>query len=155
MTFADHSPYRFENEVLIDASPQRVFDIVANAEQQDRWFQDWVTHRWTSPEPHGVGATREVQLKVLSVKERFLVWEPGRRIAFTITAITLPLVRRMVEDMRFEPEGDRTRLRWTAHYAPTLLMRAVHPVARLVFGRMFAASTRGLADYAGRHPKGP
>jgi uncharacterized protein YndB with AHSA1/START domain len=149
--FTNNSPFRFENEAVINAPPERVFQIMVRGEGQTEWFQDFVASRWTSPEPHGAGSTREVELRMLTVKERFLVWQPGERLAFAITAITIPLVRRMVEDLRFERMGDRTRLRWTAHYEPRLAMRAVHPIARALFGKMFAASISALATYAGRH----
>jgi hypothetical protein len=46
--------------------------------------------------PHGVGAEREIEPK-LTVKERFLAWEPGKRLTFTVFAIA-PVVDAM-EDM--------------------------------------------------------
>jgi uncharacterized protein YndB with AHSA1/START domain len=150
--FTETSRFRIENDAIINAAPERVFQIFATGEAQEEWFQDFVANRWTSPEPYGAGSSREVELKMLTVKERFLSWEPGKRLAFTITAITLPLVRRMVEDLQFEPLGDRTRFRWVVHYEPTLVMRAVHPIARAIFGKLFAATISGLTDYAGRNP---
>ena len=149
--FLETSPFRIENDAIINAPPERVFEILTNGEGQKEWFQDFVGFRWTSAEPHGAGSTREVELKMLAVKERFLVWEPGERLAFTVTAITLPVVSRMIEDMQFERMGDRTRFRWTVHYTPTLAMRAVHPVARGIFGKMFAVTASGLTNYAARN----
>lgn len=148
LSYVDASPDRIAVVQSIAAPPERVFDIVAAGERQDEWFQDFVACRWQSPEPHGVGATREIQLKMLTVKERFLAWERGRRFAFSIDAISLPLVRQMVEDMRFEPEGGGTRLVWHVHYTPSRVMRPVHPAARAVFGRMFRSSAEGLRRYA-------
>ena len=55
--------------------------------------------------------------------------------------------------MIIEATTDRTsRLTWRVHYRPTLLMRAVHPIGRAVFGSMFKASAQGLARYAKAHP---
>ena len=99
----------------------------------------------------GVGSTREVELKALTVKERFLAWDPGKRISFCIYAITIPLISEMLEDMQLEPEGDgKTRLRWTAHYTPSLLMRLIHPVGRMIFSGLFQKSINGLRKYAER-----
>ena len=132
LSFIESAPYRFENTVLLDAPPARVFEIWANAEAQKDWFQDFVENRWKSA-VHGVGAEREVELKLLTVRERFLIWEPGKRMAFTIYGITLPLVKAMVEDITLEPVGDRaTRMVWRAHYTPSLLMKMIHPLGRKV-----------------------
>ena len=145
-------PHRFENTALIDATPERVFRIWAEGEGQAEWFQDFVACRWTTAH-RGVGAEREVQLKALTVKERFLAWEPGKRMTFHIYAITLPLLTAMVEDMTFEPAGDRaTRFHWVVHYRPTTLMRLVHPIARMIFAEMFRATTENLARWAKAHP---
>jgi hypothetical protein len=153
LSFTERAPFRFENEAVIRASPERVFAIVATGERQIDWFKDFVDNRWTSPEPHGVGSTREVELKALTVKERFLAWEPGRRLSFHIYGITLPLVTAMVEDLRFEPAKDgATRLVWKAHYRPRLLVRAIHPVVRAVFGDMFRQTLKRLGAYAADHP---
>jgi uncharacterized protein YndB with AHSA1/START domain len=154
LSFTESSPFQFENTVLLDAPPARIFDIWATGEAQETWFQDFVANRWTTA-TRGVGAEREVKLKMLTVKERFLAWEPGKRITFHIYGITLPLVSAMVEDLQFEPVGDHaTRMTWRAHYRPTLLMRMVHPIARMIFGELFKNSAEGLARYVKAHPAG-
>jgi uncharacterized protein YndB with AHSA1/START domain len=153
LTFIERAPFHFDNEAVINASPARVFEILEAAEAQTEWFKDFKDARWLSDPPYGVGSTREVVLKALRVKERFVAWEPGRRMAFSIEAITLPLVSAMLEDLQFEPMGEgRTRFRWRAYYQPTIAMRLVHPIARGVFGGMFSASTSGLAAYATKNP---
>src|SRR5262249_40960192 len=154
LSFIDRAPFHFDNEAVINASPARVFELFATGEAQSEWFKDFKDARWFSDPPHGVGSTREVALKTLRVKERFVAWEPGRRMAFSFYAITMPLVKAMLEDLQFEPMGEgRTRFRWRAYYDPTAAMRLVHPVARMIFGGIFAASISGLAAYATRHPE--
>jgi uncharacterized protein YndB with AHSA1/START domain len=151
MSYTLSSPFQFRNEAVIQAPPERVFEILSTGEEQHKWFKDFVACRWTSAAPHGAGSTREIELKALTVKERFLAWDPGKRLSFCIYACTLPLIAEMVEDMQLEPaEGGATRFRWTAHYTPTLPMRLIHPVARIVFSSMFRASTEGLRRYAER-----
>ena len=152
LSYTEASPFHIENVVLLDATPARVFHILATGEGQEQWFQDFVDCRWSS-NARAVGAEREVELKLLTVKERFLAWEQDRRLAFHIYAITLPFVNAMLEDWSLEPAGDRaTRFTWRVHYTPTLLMRAVHPIARMMFGEMFKASAEGLARYVKAHP---
>ncbi len=155
LSFTESAPFRFENSVIIDATPERVFEIVATAEAQTEWFKDLIDIRWKTA-ARGVGSEREVELKATTVKERFLMWEPGKRLAFTIYGMTLPMVTAMVEDMTFEPVGPtQTRLVWIAHYRPTFLMRCVHPIARMIFGGLFSESAKGLAAYAKAHPTAP
>jgi len=148
-SFADTAPHRIANVVTIEAPPQRVFDIFATAERQEEWMQDFQMCRWTSGEPHGVGTTREVELKVVTAKERFLIWEPGKRLMFSVDAMTLPIASQMLEDMRFEPiaDGSTTRLIWHIHYTPTRIATPIHPVARAVFGHMFSSAAKKLASW--------
>src|SRR4051794_23537239 len=89
LRYTQTSPRVLENVVTIDATPERVFEVFATAENQRDWFQDFVACRWTTSEPHGVGSEREIELKILTVKERFLAWEPGKRLTFAIYASTL------------------------------------------------------------------
>jgi uncharacterized protein YndB with AHSA1/START domain len=149
LDYTDRSPHRIETVATIAAPPERVFDILSDAQRMSSWFHDLVGVRWTTPAPHGVGSTREVQLEALTVKERFLSWEPGRRLSFSIYAMTLPLAHRLVEDIQLEADGaGRTRVQWRVHYTPSLLMRLVHPAVRAIFARMFRTSLQQLARVA-------
>jgi uncharacterized protein YndB with AHSA1/START domain len=153
LEFLDASPFRIDNEAVANAPARRVFEVMATGEKQPAWFPDFVATRWTTPAPYGVGSERDVEMKTLTVRERFLIWDPGKRLTFSMFGITVPLVSAMAEDIRFEPLGeDKTRIVWTVHYRPRLLMRAVHPIARSIFGKMFAGAAQGLARYATEHP---
>lgn len=152
LSFIDQAPFNFDHDIVIEASPERVFQIFASGEGQEVWFQDFVSVTWHHPEPHGVGTTRDVKLKLLSVNERFLAWDVGRRLSFSIDSITLPILRQMMEDLQFSPSGTGCHLRWRVYYSPTPLMRLVHPLARLIFGNMFKASLAALKKYAELNP---
>lgn len=149
---AAREPFGFDNRAEIAAPPERVFDLVADGGGMGRWLQDFVACRWTSAEPHGVGAEREIELKAFTVKERFLAWERGQRFSFSIDAITLPLLAAAVEDIQLSPTraGAGTEVRWRVHYTPSLVMRLVHPLARVVFGRLFSNSLAALKKLAER-----
>src|SRR5262249_53583759 len=152
-SFIEHSPFQIVNEGTTTASPERLFDVFTSGEGQRDWFKDFVALRWTSSEPYGVGSTREIELKIVTVKERFLVWDRAKRATFVIYASTLPLTSAMVEDLRIDaPSGGKTRFTWTVHYRPTLLMRPLHPIARMIFGNMFSTSAKGLARWTSDHP---
>lgn len=149
LSFRESSPYRIEVIEEIDAPPARVFDVLADSARASDWFADIVAIRWTTPPPHGHGSERVVELRAMSVKERFLAWEPGERIVFHIYAITIPLVSAMLEEMILSPLGEgRTRLVWRVHYRPAMLMRVLHPIVRAVYARIFRAAARGIARVA-------
>jgi len=149
VSFADSAPHRIAAVAEIQTSPQNVFDIFATSDHQNVWMKDFKACRWTSEKPHGVGATREIELKALTVKERFLIWEPGNRLMFSVDAITVPIIDQMVEDMRFESlsGGNATRLIWHVHYSPARMATPIHPIARAVFSHMFTSSAKNLANW--------
>jgi uncharacterized protein YndB with AHSA1/START domain len=155
LEFTETSPFHIETVTVVDATPERVFEILSTGEGQKAWFQDFVENRWTT-ETRGVGAEREVELKLFTVKERFLVWEPGKRLTFHIYASTLPVMSAAIEDLALEAVDVRgaraTRFTWRVHYRPTMVTRLLHPVARVIFSKMFKASADGLARYAKAHP---
>jgi hypothetical protein len=150
LSFVDRSPKRLSFESAIYAPAERIFDVFTS-DDVGAWLPDFESLEWTSPGPHGVGSTRIMRLKTIAVKERFLVWERGRRVTFAIEAQSVPLLTRMIEDFQLEPMGPRhTRVRYDIHYAPRLLARPIHPIARLFFGRMFREALRAIGDVAVR-----
>lgn len=140
LDYLEKAPFTITNEVIIDASVEKVYDILINRNWSN-WFQDFVDMTWTSPEPNGVGSKRIVKLKTLSVKETILAWDKNKRFSFSITEITLPLVKDMVEDMQFSSTDDgKTKMIWKVYYTPTFIMSAIHPIALKIFGTMFKKS---------------
>ncbi|MGZ3449822.1 MAG: SRPBCC family protein [Polyangiales bacterium] len=165
LSFIDRAPSRIENEILVFAPAARVFDVLAG-DGLHEWLEPLVECRWTSPTPYGVGTTREIVLDVMklgpgsvtamAVKERFLAWDRGKRLAFAVEAVTMPLVKQMIEEMTLEKRGeDKTLLRYRVHYAPTTVVRAIHPIVRVVFGKMFKDATRKIAMIAARSGVSP
>lgn len=150
LEFAERSVHRFRNEGLINAPPERVFGLLAS-DAWPEWYPDFLSVKWVTPGPHGQGSTREVKLKTLSARERFVAWEPGKRISFSIDEVTLPLIRKMMEDVRLDPAAEgKTRVVWDIHYEPRTVMRLIHPIARAIFGRMFRQAVLNLGRYVDR-----
>lgn len=148
LDFVTRSPSHMHFDAAIYAPPERVFDVVAS-DDMGAWLPDFREMRWTSPPPRKVGSTRVVSLKMLAVKEIFLAWDRGRRLTFTMDAITLPIVDALVEDIKLEPFGPRhTRVRYGVHYTPKLWARPIEPIIRAVFGKLFRDALRGIARVA-------
>lgn len=144
LDFLERAPFHFRNEIDLPCPPERVFEAFADPPGWAAWFDDMKSGAWTSPAPHGVGATRTMVLGLTTAEETILAWEPGRRFAFRIDRLGVPLVRAMAEDYRLEPTASGCRLVWIVGYEPTPLARLVHPVVRAVFGRQFRRSLDGL-----------
>lgn len=170
LEFTDHSPEQMKFEIVCFAPAERVFDVLTGDREFFEWLAPLAECRWTTPAPHGVGSKRQIALDMLAppghgradaltallVRERFLAWERGKRFTFAIEAVTIPLVRRMVEDIQLERLGpQRTRMRYTVHYEPTLLMRSVHGLAREFFGKMFRDAVRKIAMLSARPDEQP
>lgn len=148
LSFLERAPHRIVNEGVMPVSAQRLFEVLADAPGWPQWFVDMVAAEWTSPAPRGVGSTRTVKLTTMAVEETILAFDAGKRFAFRLDRVGLPLVRAMVEDYAIESLGPTSsKLRWVAAYEPTPLMTLVHPVARVIFGSQFRRTVEKLSKH--------
>lgn len=148
LAFLEQAPYHFYNETLADANAEDIFAILVDTHWAE-WFEDFLAVQWLTPAPHGEASAREVTLKTLGARERFIAWEAGRRFCFAIDELTLPLVIAMVEDIQLEPVGPaQTMIKWKVYYRPNPLMRLIHPLARRIFGNMFTRAVLRLKQQA-------
>jgi hypothetical protein len=153
LDYQEEAPFRFRYEATTRAPPARVFEILATFEEQPRWGIEYERMDWASPAPHGVGSIREIAMLDVSVKERFLAWEPGRRFAINVIAMSRPLVTHFVQDILLEETTTGgTRIQWSVYYTPAPESRAVHLPERFHFGRFFENAVNGLAQYADATP---
>lgn len=110
-SFVDRAPILVTEEVTIDAPPAAVWPALADAEAWTEWFTGMREARYTSPEPHGVGSTRQVAVKSLRVDEEILAFDPAERFAFCVTAANVAMLAAMVEVVTLDAaDGDRTRV---------------------------------------------
>lgn len=148
LSFVGSAPAVFVNEADLPAPPARVFEVFADIDTWPKWFDDMRRSSWMPGSSGGLGAQRRMELGALTADETMLAWEPGRRFSFRIDAVTLPLLRAMVEDWQLTalPDG-RTRLDWRVHYELKPWARLIHPILRLIFGRQFKRTVAGLQRY--------
>lgn len=148
VTFAESSRKHFAYDFTVPAPPQDVFDLITRPETLSSWMPDYRGARWTTSPPSGVGSIREVKLTTIAVHEKVLVWEPGERFVFTIVRASVPILKRMVEDFRFDAVAVGTRVRWTIAYQPKLIASALEPLLAPRFARMFEKSATRLSKIA-------
>lgn len=150
LDYCQTAPYQILNEVDLPISPEATWDLLASTAWPE-WFVDFVSVTWLSEPPYGVGSQRKAVLKTATAVERFVAWDRGHRLAFGLDAVSLPLVKAMMEDMRLSPGPDGgTHLSYYVFYTPNLLMKLLHPLIRAFYQRMFRQSIRNLQVYARR-----
>jgi len=145
-------PFVLRVEGILPCSSVRAFAILTSSAELSAWMDECVHCQWTSGSPHAFGATREVELTRMRVRERFLAWDVSdteARIAFQISATTLPVATRMIEEVQLRSlSKNETRIVWTIHYRPSAWIRPVHSFARRAFRRSMTQSIANLARYA-------
>ena len=63
LEFLDRAPQRFSNSVDLAVTPDEIWEVLADAEAWPHWASVITNVIWTSPEPHGVGTTRVVDMR--------------------------------------------------------------------------------------------
>jgi carbon monoxide dehydrogenase subunit G len=148
---ADH---RYEFPIDLDVPPERVWESIASDESVGAWGLGVQSLHWTSPRPFGIGTTREVKLPlgIMTVRERFFVWDEGKRYAFEVYEANRGFYRRFAENYVIEPRGNGSRLTWTIAVEPQPKLRRLvdlgRPLNRLAFGQF----ARGARSYFAKHP---
>lgn len=153
--YAQTAPNHIRIELITHASAERLYQILLTSGNQPQWANGFRRVVWHTASPYDTGSVRDVHLAWISVRERFLALEPARRFAFSSDALTLPIVRQMVEDIRFEPIDERSAtLIWNVYYEPVGWLKPINSWLRIrIFQPMFHDFVHGLARYAAAVPK--
>jgi uncharacterized protein YndB with AHSA1/START domain len=150
LSFLDNARYRFRNTVDLAITPEQLFEVFADAESWPRWVTPMAKVAWTSPEPHGVGTTRTVEVRGGAVaNEEFLAWEPFSLIAFRFNECSTQAFAALAESHLVEPIPGGCRLTWTMAVKPAGSMRVtmflVAPLLNLGL-RRFLKNLRSYTD---------
>jgi hypothetical protein len=114
----------------------------------NQWFSDINSTKWLSEQQEVVGGLRQVNLKTMSVKERFINWEENKRFTFYMEAASLPLFDAMIEDCQFEDLGNGTcRFKWDIYFEPNFVTGLIAPITKLIFNKMFSDGMKSLSNY--------
>jgi uncharacterized protein YndB with AHSA1/START domain len=105
LAWVDQAPVVITKTFTLPAPPDAVFARLADLAAWSEWCGGMKRVRIDGPSS-GVGALRSVWVGATRVQERFVVWEPGRRLTFTITSSNTPGLHSMVEDWAMEPDPD-------------------------------------------------
>lgn len=113
--------HRYTVTVDLDCTPNRLFDVLEDADAWPVWCKPIESVEWTTAPPHHVGTTRTVRMVGgIELTERFTAWDRGRHMQFVFTSFPYPGIDGFGEDYRVTDLGDgRCRLKWTMVLAPT------------------------------------
>lgn len=118
--FLDAAPFVARAELHVEQPAERVWAVVGS-ERMWAWARPAIRDlRYTTPEPHGQGATRELTLAgFLRLEEVFHRWEEGHRATFHVSRASHRLFDALSEDFLVEPRGPSAcRLTWTMAAEP-------------------------------------
>ncbi|MEP1125560.1 MAG: SRPBCC family protein [Ilumatobacter sp.] len=150
----DTAPILVSETIEIDASPDRVWTHIADHTAWPEWFEalDEVRPGATST---GVGGTRQVVAKPITIDEQFTAWDEGEHFAFAIVGSKLPMLAAAAESVRLESiDGGRCRvtyrqgvegrrgLGWLMKLAWTPARKGLPPALAALKQRVEADTTR-------------
>ena len=157
LDFIDDAPVRFVSTVDLAITPEQVFEVLDDAGSWPQWATAITRVTWTSPQPHGVGTTRTVDMRGGIVgDEEFLAWEPHSHMAFRFNQASTRSIAAFAEDYRIVPTATGCNLTWVMAMKPNgVAARLGMSLGRPVMARMFQKFLYNLRDYADkRYPAG-
>lgn len=138
-SFFDAAPVRLSDTFAISRPAGAVWEELTS-DNPLSWCRILNSVEWTSPRPFGVGTTRTVRSLAGTnvLRERYFIWEEGRRQAFYVVQASAPMFRRFAEDYVIEPIADGScRFTWTIAYEPKPAARLSGPVNRMLLRTLF------------------
>jgi uncharacterized protein YndB with AHSA1/START domain len=114
--------HSYEVNTRSDAPPERVFALLADRLAWPTWAGPLI--RWAgweregTPAPGGVGAIGQLGTRRFHSREEIVAYDPPRLIAYTI--LSGQPVRDYRADIRLDPDGDGTSIKWSATFRPLI-----------------------------------
>ena len=129
------------------APPQAVWDVYTDHAGWEEWAgvgSSRLTHEG-EPERNGGGAIRALGPGPLAAYEEVLEFEPPKRMSYRVLRGGLPM-RNHLGEVRFEPDGDGTRVVWTCRFESRV--PRLGGVFQRIVTRIFRQALDGLAKHA-------
>jgi len=152
LAFIVSAPFRFVSTVDLTITPGQVFEVLDDAESWPQWATAITKVTWTSPQPHGLGTTRTVDMRGGIVgDEEFLAWEPHSHMAFRFNQASTRSIAAFAEDYRIVPTASGCHLTWVMAMKPTgVAARLGMTLGRPVMARTFQKFLYNLRDYSAK-----
>jgi uncharacterized protein YndB with AHSA1/START domain len=146
-TWLSEAPLIVRDTFVVPAPPEQVFDRIADLGGWAQWHKGVRKVRLESGPTTGIGAMRTVWVGPSSFRERFIAWEPGNHLTFTMLGSNLPGLVGMVEDwsLTAQPDTGNTEVASTIALETRAVLRPLHRVLRAVIAQGMKGGA-GLAD---------
>jgi hypothetical protein len=147
-SFAREAVYKIDNQTLITAAPEHVYDEFIGLGNGFKWVQHLVRLDLLTPDSPPDRHIYDETWAFMTVRIRTLEARRGQRWVGSIDNSSLPLARQMLQVVTFEtaPNGC-THFHWRVYYTPSLLVRPILPVLQRIFEQMFHQDTQQLAAF--------
>jgi hypothetical protein len=149
--FLDDAPIRGAVRHELPVSAAVAWRALADVSSWGGWVPGTNRFEWTSEPPHGVGSTRRLEERAGTIAERFVAWEPERRMAFVVTDGTVPLWDALVEEYTLEPRGERSHVVWRYGFDLPERARFLRPAAGRLASLAGRRLLRSLARWLDEH----
>ncbi len=94
-------------ELRVDASPERVWAVLAHFDAISSWAPNVDHSCLLSDATAGVGMSRRIQTGRTTVVETVTTWEPIAAVGYTISGLP-PVIRSITNTWRLRPDGRAT-----------------------------------------------
>ena len=150
LEFIDTAPFRFVSTVDLPISPEQVWEVLDDAESWPDWATAITKVTWTSPQPHGVGTTRVVNMRGrITGDEEYLAWDLFSHMAFRFNEASTGSIAAFAEDYRIVQTPSGCHLTWVMAMKPNgVAARLGMTVGRPVMSWMFQKFLYNLRDYS-------
>jgi uncharacterized protein YndB with AHSA1/START domain len=141
------APVVLTNAITLNATPQQVFDRLADIGAWSEWCVGMKKVRVDGPAT-GVGAVRTVWVGGSRVQERFLEWAPADHLTFALVSSNTPGLVSMVEDwaVAADPQDPtKTILTITIGVTPARPLRPFPGLVRAILTRATKKGQDGIA----------
>jgi hypothetical protein len=151
--FVETAQARGSAEREMALSAEQLFATLQHGPAWSQWVPVIREVVWTSPQPFTKGTTRTVSLLGgIKLEEVFWAWEPNRRMGFSVTASTNPMLSALAELYEITPLGvDRCSLRWTLAMSLRGMLGKIEPYMKPSLPRAQERLLKTLERVARKH----
>ena len=143
----DNAPVKIEAKAETTASPDAVFDVLADHDRWPEWFPS-VKKVTVLGKGEGVGARRRVVVPGMTVDEEFIVWQPGKRWSFTGYEAKPGVAKSLIEDCVLTPLANGgTAISYTMYIEPKGFAGVM---LKLIKGQLVKNNTKAMQALAKR-----
>jgi Polyketide cyclase / dehydrase and lipid transport len=134
-----------EQRVVIDRTPEDIWEFMLNPFNSPRWFSDMLGVRWASRGDVGPGSVGNARMSIFGFETRltftFTEWAPPRTAAYTITGRPFRSASRRVT---LSPVRDGTEVVFVTDFEPRHVFRLITPIIWPIMRRRWAARNERL-----------